>query len=138
MGVNEQRGGMTRWGAQPAITRHLRHHTIPEAPRYWQFRGTKYLCTVPTGRGGSEPSSSPSHSPATASSSLPPPAVALQFLQLLLHQVGLGCGLGELQCTANNDKSELPLHATAAGLMLDCSLAACRVPQARLPGCESP
>lgn len=62
--------------------------------------------------------------PSPSSSSLPPPAVVLQFLQLLLHQVGLGCGLGELQRTANNDKSELgllqpPPRATAAGLTAD-------------------
>lgn len=60
----------------------------------------------------------PDH-PATTPPSLPPAAVVLQFLQLLLHQVGLSCGLGELQHTVNG-KSEQFLQpaARAAGLTL--------------------
>lgn len=34
--------------------------------------------------------------------SFPPPDVTLQLLQLLLHQVGLGRGLRELQGTVSN------------------------------------
>lgn len=42
--------------------------------------------------------------------SLLPPAVLLQLLQLLLHEVGLSSGLRELECTANNNRSELKAH----------------------------
>lgn len=81
---------------------------------------------VPERAGAAETRRQPPRSPrppATSScSSLPPPAVVLQFLQLLLHQVGLRCGLGELQHTADDDKSELRLQPpprTAAGLTPD-------------------
>lgn len=40
------------------------------------------------------------------------PAMLLQLLQLLLHQVGLGSGLGELERTANN-RSELKAELKA-------------------------
>lgn len=134
------------------MTRYLQHRATPEASCDSRCRGTKYLqtvlngigrrkpapgCPVPTGSRDPELTSS-LPPPSSSSFSFPPPAAVLQFLQLLLHEVGLGRGLRELQHTANNDKSkELLLqpwpHAAAPTLDLQPRSLPCSSDNAKAP-----
>lgn len=82
-------------------------HTTLEAPRHSRFCEIKVPPhrTDTAGRPTPAPAS-PGPRPRTSlatSRSLLLAAVLPQLLQLLLHQVGLGSGLRELECTANNN-----------------------------------